>query len=117
MKNADCLRKADTACTLRSGKGARSACYPTRSLRYVDGGPRKYLGTITIKSVVSPQCYTWYGAYRAANQALLYDASPRVKDADRPLKPILHVPYAVGRGGEECLLPDDVSEIRCRRAK
>ena len=32
-------------------------------------------------------------------------------------KTILHVPCVVGRGGEECLLPDTVSEIRRRRAK
>ena len=30
---------------------------------------------------------------------------------------MLHVPHVVARGGVKCLLPDAVSEIRCRRAK
>ena len=32
-------------------------------------------------------------------------------------KPILHVPDVVGREGDECLLPEAASEVRCRRSK
>ena len=53
----------------------------------------------------------------ARRSRLLHDASRKSKIMlIAQEKPILHVPYVVGRG-EGCLLPDAVSEIRCRRAK
>ena len=68
---------------LGTAGGARSACFLTRYLGYVVGGSRKYLSAARnhlIGSEPPVLCLMLlYGAYREANQTLLYDASRRAK--------------------------------------
>ena len=66
---------------------------------------------------MSPQYYTYLvrGVSHGDPDLAVRREAKREKMLTAYEKPILHVPYVMGRGGDECLLPDSASEIRCQR--